>query len=361
MGFKATYRKHRLHFRFSAGTSRGVLTDKDTYYIKIFHSANPTVVGLGECSPLQGLSTDDLPDYEIHLNEIVEQLTEVNLHPYAWRMEDLVHELVGNQFPSIQFGMETALLDWLGGGKRIVFPGMFSSGQQAIPVNGLIWMGDEAFMKKQIDEKIAQGFTCLKLKIGAIDFDRECALLHSIRQRFPAEQITLRVDANGAFAPYEALAKLRVLSTFALHSIEQPIQQGQTDAMAELCQETPVSIALDEELIGTVEIAQKRALLKHISPQFIILKPSLLGGFRHCTEWINLAEERQIGWWITSALESNIGLNAISQFAASLKNPLPQGLGTGQLYTNNIESPLEINHGFLRYNPEKTWEVGKIG
>lgn len=241
------------------------------------------------------------------------------------------------------------MLDLFNGGKGIIFPHLFTQGKASIPVNGLIWMGEEEFMLRQIDEKLAQGFTCIKLKIGALDFDKECNILSYIRKQYSEQQITLRVDANGAFLANETLGKLKTLATFGIHSIEQPIKQGQRLAMAQLCKQTPIPVALDEELIGVHIYEEKEKLLKQIRPQFIILKPSLLGGFTHCREWINLADKLNIGWWITSALESNVGLIAISQFTATLNNSLPQGLGTGQLYSNNTDSPLFIKKGFMYY------------
>ncbi len=351
--FQASYQKHTLHFTFEAGTSRGVLTQRDTYFIKLWHTDNPQQVGIGECSPLRGLSIDDVPDYESRLAEICDQ---INKGGFVLS-EDTIFSQIGNAWPSIQFGLETAWADWQNGGKHLLYDNAFSRGETGIEINGLIWMGNEAFMRQQIDAKLETGFRCLKLKIGAIDFDAECALLASIRQHYSPNQITLRVDANGAFVPNEALAKLQRLAQYELHSIEQPIKAGQVEAMAQLCAATPLPIALDEELIGVSERKTREELLQVIRPQYIILKPSLVGGLQHSREWIELAEKQNIGWWITSALESNIGLNAIAQFTASLRNPLPQGLGTGQLYHNNIASPLEIRNGFLHSNPEKLWDA----
>ncbi|WP_317170122.1 o-succinylbenzoate synthase [Rhodocytophaga rosea] len=290
------------------------------------------------------------------MQKICQQLPEWLTQTSEWYTDEGIEKmigLIGNTLPAIQFGVETALLDLRNGGKRIIFKNDFSAGKTGIPINGLIWMGKPEFMRQQIDEKLMQGYTCLKLKIGALDFDKECELLGYIRKQYPAEQITLRVDANGAFSTGDALEKLKILAQYDLHSIEQPIRQGQWSEMASLCRHTPLLIALDEELIGVID--KKQELLQTIHPQFIILKPSLLGGFHHSLEWIKLAEKMNIGWWITSALESNIGLNAISQFTASLNNPLPQGLGTGQLYSNNITSPLEISKGYLHYNLARSW------
>ena len=238
-----------------------------------------------------------------------------------------------------------------------LFPSGFSSGLNTIPINGLIWMGNEAFMKKQIQEKIEAGFRCIKMKIGAIDFEAELNLLKSIRKEFSEVDIELRVDANGAFNPSEALEKLKRLSDFKLHSIEQPIKQGQIEEMAVLCKKTPLPIALDEELIGVFSMTDKQNLLETIKPQFIILKPTLVGGFKGSEEWIEQANSLNIGWWITSALESNIGLNAIAQWTYTLNSKLPQGLGTGSLYTNNFDSPLTIQNGALQYDVAKSWNV----
>ena len=356
MPLSATYRKHTLQFKFEAGTSRGVLTARDAYLVQITDPAQPGKVGVGEASPLKGLSIDDVPGFEDHLREVCRQfstrsgsITEVADDPH------FLTGLVGEGYPALQFGFETALLDLRHGGRRVIFSGPFPEGNMAIPINGLIWMGPAAQMRTQIEEKLAQGYTCLKMKIGAIDFAAECDLLAAVRDRFPPERITLRVDANGAFSPDEAPGKLDTLSRFGLHSIEQPIRAGQPAEMARLCRESPVPVALDEELIGVQRYDDKRDLLTRLRPPFIILKPTLLGGFAHCREWIELAQGLGIGWWMTSALESNVGLNAISQFTASLHPVLPQGLGTGQLYHNNIPSPLRIQKGHLHYEPGIAW------
>ena len=345
---RLAYQPYTLHFTFEAGTSRGILTEKETYFIKIFDDKHPQTFGLGECSVLKKLSIDDVPAtiYEAQLQKTATRLADIHT------LSD-VRKVVPDDFPSIQFGVETAWLDFQNGGNRRIFDSDFRAGVSGIPINGLIWMGTPGFMEQQIAEKLSQGYTTLKLKIGAIDFVQEIKLLESIRKQFSPDQIALRVDANGAFSVADAMEKLSVLAQFQLHSIEQPIRQGQPEAMTTLCRHTTLPIALDEELIGIADFAEKKALLTFIQPQYIILKPSLLGGITHCKEWIQLAESQGIGWWITSALESNIGLNAIAQFTATLQNPLPQGLGTGQLYDNNIPSPLHISNGYLWHNPEK--------
>jgi o-succinylbenzoate synthase len=344
---KASYKKYILNFKRPSGTSRGVLTQKETWFIVLEENGKR---GIGECGILRGLSTDDRPDYEDKLKWLCE-----NIHLDE---EQLWHELT--EFPSIQFGLETAFLSVKGTSPYILFPSLFTQGHDTISINGLVWMGEEQFMKEQIEEKLEQGFNCIKLKIGAIDFDRELALLRFIRQHFGPETIEIRVDANGAFTPLEAPEKLRRLSEYHLHSIEQPIKQGQFAAMAKLCKESPVPIALDEELIGIFNKEHKKELLQKINPQYIILKPSLVGGIRGSEEWINLADEHGIGWWVTSALESNIGLNAIAQFTYTKNNPMPQGLGTGALYTNNFDSPLSVKQGRLYYLTDQQWDLNRL-
>lgn len=360
MSLKADYLKYTLHFRFEAGTSRGTLTEKTSYLIRLCDDEDPTITGYGECGPLKGLSYDDRPDFETHLSQYCRDFNELDLQLFSWNLPIILNQVIGQEFPSILFGFETAMLDFLAGGRRVLWESDFSHGLRLLPINGLIWMGSPAFMRQQIDEKLEAGFTTIKLKIGAIDFEQECDLLAMIRERYSPEQITLRVDANGAFRPEEAMAKLERLATYGLHSIEQPIRAGQPELMAELCRHSPLPIALDEELIGQMEYVNKFRLLKKIQPQFIILKPSLLGGMRHCDEWIELAGRLNIGWWITSALESNIGLNAVAQYTAQFKNLIPQGLGTGQLYQNNFDSPLTIQGGQLRYNPAQPWDLSQL-
>lgn len=253
-----------------------------------------------------------------------------------------------------------ALMDLNNKGHQILFPSNFTKGISAIPINGLIWMGEPSFMKEQIKDKLQQGFSCIKMKIGAIDFEQEISILKAIRKEFSPADIELRVDANGAFTPEDATTKLERLAEFQLHSIEQPIKAGQWQKMATLCKNTPLPIALDEELIGIHHTEEKQKLIDTINPQYIILKPSLLGGFESCNEWIQTTEGKNCGWWITSALESNIGLNAIAQWTYTLNSALPQGLGTGQLYTNNFESPLEVSKGFLHYRTETNWELSLL-
>lgn len=335
---KASFQRYVLKFKRPSGTSRGIMTEKETYFIVLEEDGKK---GIGECGILRGLSVDDRPDYEEKL-----QWTCDHIHLGE---EALWKSLV--EFPSIQFGIETAFRSLRSTEPYLLFPSDFTEGKVGIPINGLVWMGSDVFMKEQIEEKIREGFRCIKLKIGAIDFEKELELLRFIRAQFPAEQMEIRVDANGAFSSESALIKLEQLSGFKIHSIEQPIAKNQHDIMADLAKKTLLPIALDEELIGVFSAQEKRALLDKIRPQFIVLKPSLVGGFRGTQEWIDLGDEYQIGWWITSALESSIGLNAIAQWTFLRGNAMPQGLGTGALYVNNIESPLQVRNGQLFYGP----------
>jgi o-succinylbenzoate synthase len=272
--------------------------------------------------------------------------------------EQLLEKLAA--FPSIQFGLEQAFLSLHSQDPFELFSSNFTQKEAPIPINGLIWMGSEAFMLSQLEQKLQKGFRCIKMKIGAIDFETEIGILKSIRNNFSPEEIELRVDANGAFTPGDAMDKLNQLAKFQLHSIEQPIKPKQWDAMAKLCEDTPLPIALDEELIGVFDVTDKEKMLQIIRPQYIILKPSLVGGFHGSKTWIALAEKQGIGWWVTSALESNIGLNAIAQWTYTLKPTMPQGLGTGSLYTNNIESPLVVKRGEIYYDLKKSWNTNLI-
>jgi len=347
---KAEFFPYQLQFNFAAGTSRGVLHEKETWFISLWNEENPSVKGWGECAVFRGLSLDDRDDY-------AEMLQKVCADPDHYAAEN--SELLAD-WPSIRFGLETALLDLKQGGKRILYPSSFTRGEDVIPINGLVWMGRKEDMLSGIHQKLKSGFRCIKLKIGAIDFKSELSLLQAIRIEFSQDDVEIRVDANGAFPATEALEKLKWLSDFQIHSIEQPIHQGQVLEMAELCKISPIPIALDEELICCTTGDQKFELLKTILPQFIILKPALVGGFSGSLEWIHLANELSVGWWITSALESNIGLNAIAQWTYTLENPFPQGLGTGQLFQNNITSPLEVKNGSLFYMPGTKWQEIKF-
>ena len=326
-----------LHFKQPAGTSRGTYTTRKVWYLHFTSPDFPGRVGIGECAPLPALSCDDLPDYEDILKRFCRQ---VEKEQGMWDKDVLC------QYPSILFGLETVIWHFFAGSWALSDTA-FSRGEVGIQINGLIWMGDFDHMLSQIEKKMEAGFRCVKLKIGAIDFEKELALLRHIRTHFSSKEIELRVDANGAFSPGDAMEKLKRLSEFDLHSIEQPIRAGQWEAMARLTSESPLPIALDEELIGCNMLEEKKKLLATIRPQYIIIKPSLHGGICGGDEWIMEAEKQHIGWWITSALESNIGLNAIAHWCATFNNPLPPGLGTGMLFTDNIEVPLEIRKDCL--------------
>jgi o-succinylbenzoate synthase len=332
MRYNISFEKKVFHFKRPSGTSRGILTEKKCWLLSIYDSSNPAIKGVGECSIIEGLS----PDFE-------------NDEQYEAILEALVNdpELDLSNYPSIKFGLESALLDLKHGGNQMYFDNDFANGKQKIPINGLVWMGDEVFMQEQIAEKLAQGFKTIKMKIGAIDLETELRLLSAIRNKYSREEITLRVDANGAFQPEDAMIVLEKLNELDIHSIEQPIKPGQWNEMSKLCLSTPTPIALDEELIGINNAQRKIELLETIRPQFIILKPSLHGGISGAKEWITLAEKRFIPWWMTSALESNIGLKAIAQLTAEYNVSLPQGLGTGSLYTDNIPSNLVVENGFI--------------
>lgn len=329
---------YTLRFKQPAGTSRGVYREHRVWYVVLRNNEDPTHIGVGECAPLPGLSCDYDNSYVETLNHFCQMLEERQM---------LESELL-RRHPSILFGLETALQQYRQRSWQLL-ESPFSRGEEGIPINGLIWMGSFEQMRRQADNLLQRGFRCIKLKIGAIGFEQELELLEFIRKNHPT--ITLRVDANGAFALGEVEVKLQRLATLDIHSIEQPIQASQCEEMARLCDTTPLPIALDEELIGICYPEEKKRLLERIQPQYIILKPSLHGGISGCNEWITLATELGIGWWITSALESNIGLNSIAQWCATLGNSLPQGLGTGSLYQNNIPLPLDIRGDALWFNP----------
>lgn len=329
---------YNLIFKSPAGTSRGVLTEKITCFIRIFDESNSEKFGIGEAGIFPGLSAEANDTFFYKLMEL-----QANIR--IGRSTDLT------SFPSLQSGLEQAIRDFSGGCRGIYFDTPFVIGEKEIPINGLIWMGPYQSMKAQIEKKLETGFRCIKLKIGAIDWNSEINLIRQIRKDYSKDKIEIRVDANGAFDMDSALVKLKMLADLEVHSIEQPIKAGSPELMAFLCSVSPLPIALDEELIGKFTFEQKQKLLDEVNPAYIVLKPSLVGGYTGCEEWIRLAEQRNIGWWITSALESNIGLNGIAQWVATLSTTMPQGLGTGSLFTNNLQSPLYLNGEFLAYNP----------
>ena len=365
--YKIDISERTLHFKQPAGTSRGVYTTRHSYYLTLTSDEMPGVEGVGECATLPDLSCDAKPEYEMTLRQVCQMVEQMGRIPY-----DMIRA-----YPSITFGLETAFASFFDAAKKFLeivpaegassssemlkqkggsvpagmenladlFDSPFGRGEEGITINGLVWMGTYEEMLARLEEKLQAGFHCVKLKIGAIDFFKELDLIKRIRDVYTKEQVELRVDANGGFLPENAMSQLEALAKYDIHSIEQPIKQHQWPKMAQLCRETPLPIALDEELIGVNVRSMKEALLDTIRPQYIILKPSLHGGIYGCNEWIQLANQRGIGSWITSALESNIGLHAIAHYAAKVYGPnvqMPQGLGTGQLFTDNIPMPLEI-------------------
>ncbi len=330
---KAQFEPYILHFKREAGTSRGILRTKKTYFLTV---ENKGTKGIGECALFEGLSADDVPDYEEKLNWLCKN---INLD-----FDVLYEEL--RAYPSIQIGMEQAFLNLQNQENALYFPGVFYEGKKGIPINGLVWMGDIEYMKSQCEEKIQQGFRCIKFKIG-VNWEAEQRLLYDIRKQYPSQSLEIRVDANGAFSHDHVDQALDTLKDLEIHSIEQPLPTNNIKDLARVCSEAKIPIALDESLIGKFTLQEKKQLLEEIHPQYIILKPSLIGGFKGTQEWIDLADSQKIGWWVTSALESNVGLNAIAQFTSSLPIKIPQGLGTGGLYTNNIPSHLIIQESKL--------------
>lgn len=339
---------YTFKFSVSGQTSRGVLSEKTSWHI-FLHDSETNYTAIGECAYIPKLSIDDTDDYIPMLHKVA-----------AFFNKGLdINTLNLSAFPSIAFGLEMALIELANQTQQghVLFPSAFTRGEIGIDINGLIWMGSREYLEQQIEEKLEKGFTTLKLKVGSLSIETELEILHNIRKRFSPNVLTIRLDANGAFAANQALAALRRYSTYVIHSIEQPIKQGQYEQMAELCTQSPIAIALDEDLIGIQSTTEKEKLITTINPSYIILKPSLLGGFNASEEWIELANKHKIAWWVTSALEGNIGLNAIAQWTYTLNNNMPQGLGTGMIYSNNFASPLTIETGKLFYNPNKTWQI----
>jgi len=339
------WQKHSLSFIQPAKTSRDILHKRDVWFV-ILKSEETGRTGIGECAPLRGLSIDNVDLIEKKLVEICKSSWNFLPDPHI----NLKH------FPSLVFALETALKDLKSKESMILFPSLFTSGKAALNINGLIWMGDFDFMFEQIEQKLQQGWSCIKIKVGGIELSKELQLLRHIRKKFTSYQLELRLDANGAFDPSDALSILDKFSEFDLHSIEQPIKAGMISEMKKLCKNSPVPIALDEELIGISGTDVYKEMLQEICPQYIILKPSLLGGFAVCENLIDLAKEQGIKFWITSSLESNVGLNAIAQWTYNLGCQENQGLGTGELFSNNITSPLFQKSGELKYSIEKKWD-----
>ena len=347
---RARWIEHTLHPHFTLGTSKGSIDARTVWYLFAWDDARPEIQGIGEAALFPGHSKEFPADVRVKLMELCE-----NTHNWEQRLTgDLV------DVPSVRFAVEQSLKDLEAGGTKNLFPSEFTLGRRAIPINGLVWMGDKATMKQRIREQIDGGNSTVKMKIGAISIDDELELLRAVRKEYSAADLTLRVDANGAFSYADAPALLKRLADLQIHSIEQPVAPGLYEVMAELCANTPIPIALDEDLIGLNSTDLKRDLLDHVKPQYIVIKPSLVGGWAATREWIALAQARGIRWWITSALESSIGLNAIAQFTATLNVDMPQGLGTGKVYSNNIPSPLLAEKGLLHYRPEVAWDLSSL-
>ncbi|MBK8339075.1 MAG: o-succinylbenzoate synthase [Flavobacteriales bacterium] len=347
---RARWIEHTLRPRFELGTSKGPITARTVWYLIVWHRDRPEVQGIGEAALFPGHSKEFPADVRTKLLELCSDTSnwEQRLHT------DLI------DVPSVRFALEQCLRDLEAGGSKTLFPSEFTLGRQAIPINGLVWMGDKATMKQRIREQIDSGYSTVKMKIGAIAIEDELALLKAVRAEYNASDLTLRVDANGAFSAQQAPEVLKRLADLQVHSIEQPVAPGLYEVMTELCADPPIPIALDEDLIGANTHDAKIDLLDNVKPQYIVIKPSLVGGWVAAQEWIDLANARNIGWWITSALESSIGLNAIAQFTATLNVTLAQGLGTGKVYENNIPSPLLAEKGFLRYRPEAEWDLSTL-
>lgn len=348
--FKAFFKKYELKFINPAGTSRGVMHSRNSWFVFVSDEDHPEITGIGEIGPLPGLSRELDDKFE---SVILQYCNNINVISNA-----LHHHLL--PYPSICFGFEAALKDLENGGKRVLFPSEFTDGNVGIAINGLVWMGNYHTMMHQLSKKIESGFTCIKIKIGAIDFEEEIKLIAYIREQFGNKDIEIRLDANGSFTANQVRGKLNRLAEYNIHSVEQPIKAGQWNEMAALCETSPIPVALDEELLGVHERSDKLKLLKTIKPQYIVIKPGLIGGFRAGEEWIELAGSTSTKWWVTSALESNIGLNAIAQWTFTKDVKMPQGLGTGMLYSNNIPSPLEVTGSQLRYNVSNKWKISSI-
>ena len=357
MALQASFFKRTFHFSFNARTSRGAMKQRDSWFLKIWDSAHPEVFGIGEAGPVPGLSAEKPTDLHRQLGELVAKIPTVSLSSIQ-SLKDIQDQFGSlDLVPSVCCALETALLDIKNGGKRLIFDNGFAKGKP-VSINGLVWMGGLDVMLQQVSIKIEEGFTCIKVKIGGLNFEKELDILQFVRRKYFRDVITIRLDANGAFKSDQVLNKLMNLAQYDIHSIEQPIKAG-SSFLAELCRVSPIPVALDEELIGVVTRQARIELLDKVKPQFLVLKPTLHGGFYGCAEWIDLAKERAIGWWVTSAMESNVGLNALGQFASNYELPLPQGLGTGTIFKDNIPSPIEIQKGHLVYNTQETWDLSE--
>jgi O-succinylbenzoate synthase len=356
MTLQASFSKKTFNFSFKARTSRGSMTTKDSWFLKVWDTANPEAFGVGEAGPLPGLSSESPDRVEADLEKLITKITKNPRLSDLNSLEGISSTLDSDSISSsVLFAAETALLDLKNGGRRIIFDNNFLKGQ-SIPINGLVWMGGLDDMLQQVSIKLYDGFNCIKVKVGGLNFEKELDILQFIRRKYFRDEVMIRLDANGSFKDDDAYYKLMDCARFDIHSIEQPVKAG-SPLLAELCKTSPIPIALDEELIGLRTKEAKAELLDRINPPFIILKPSLHGGLHSCEEWIRLAEERNVGWWMTSALESNIGLNAVAQFTANYPITLHQGLGTGMIYNDNVPSPLTVKKGALVMDSQKNWDL----
>lgn len=359
MALQASYFKKTFQFSFPATTSRGTMVEKDSWFLKVWEQQKPEIFGIGEAGILVGLSleTDVIVDKELSIiaNEILPKLSLSEINSIA----DIHKKIELSGFSSsVIFALENSLLDLINGGKRLIFNNTFFEGKP-LPINGLVWMGDFDYLFQQVNKKVREGYRCIKIKVGALPIEEELAILRTIRTEYVKNNITLRLDANGAFNEKNVMDKLKEYSAYQIHSIEQPLKK-KSGFLIELKKLSPIPLALDEELIGVYSRTEKETLLSSLEPAFIVLKPSLHGGMYGCMEWIELAKKFNVGWWVTSALESNIGLNAISQFTANFPIKIPQGLGTGSIYRNNCISPLEANGGWIRYDDSKKWVLSEL-
>lgn len=347
MTLKAKYIKHRLKFLRPAGTSKGYLNYKECWYLVLWEENSPQIRGIGECSILPNFNIDDRPDIEDKIAEVCDQINQGTFQAGC----------LLPQWPTIQFAMEMALLDLKNGGNRILFPSAFTRGNDGVMTNGLIRLGDESSTRQQIERCLDKGFSCIKLKIGQLDWQTEYSILHFLRKQYKSSDLTIRVDANGAFTPQRIYDVLEQLAELEVHSIEQPIKAGQVEAMALLCNGSPIPIVLDEELLGVFDYEKRKNLLETIKPQYLAIEPSLCGGFDLSEQWIELAKQNNIGWWVTTSLQSNIGVNAIAQWAYSQKSNMIHGIGTGLMFSNNIDSPLSLRGESIFYRINEEWNL----
>ena len=336
---------YTFSFRIPAGTSRGVMHERKSVFVKAQPLNEIEKTFWGEIAPLPGLSPD-LLDNALQPEHLLQKL----------KNEALYEPESFNGYPAFQFAIESILLQIQSGKPHILFENKFSKGQSSIPINGLVWMGEKDFLIQQIENLIERGFNAIKLKISHQSFEKDVEVLRFIRTGYSSDKIEIRVDANGSFPLEKAETYLHTLAELEVHSIEQPIATRQWKDLQRLCELTPIKIALDEELIGLNHFE----ILEEVRPQCIILKPSLHGGLCKCLHWLKRAEKSSIQWWITSALESNIGLNAIAQFTAEHSIGQLHGLGTGQLFTQNIPSPLTLESQYMHYQTSKSWDTSLL-